>query len=65
MKIASLAILALLVFDAPRTVSAQTSQETPLDGLRSANSSVRRKAASDLGKSKPPEALARLAELGA
>lgn len=58
-----LAILTLLAVDARIAVSAQASAEAPADGLKSPNPSVRRKAASDLGKSKRPEALPRLAEL--
>lgn len=59
----SVVFLALCAFDGRVAFSAQTAQEGPLDGLRSANPSVRRRAASDLGKAKRPEALGRLAEL--
>jgi HEAT repeat protein len=41
----------------------QTTAEAPIDPLKSPNPGVRRKAASDLGKSKAPEALAGLASL--
>ena len=50
-------------FDGGRTVLAQVSAESPLDGLKSPNPSIRRKAASDLGKLKSPDAVARLAAL--
>ena len=60
---ASLLVLILSALDARATLSVQASQEAPVDGLRSPIASVRRKAASYLGKSKKPEALPRLAEL--
>lgn len=60
---ASLLVIALMTFDAREAVSAQAAQEAPLDGLKSANPSVRRKAAFDLGKSKAKDALPRLAAL--
>jgi HEAT repeat protein len=53
----------LTAADARDLPAAQASPEAPVDALRSPIASVRRKAASDLGKSKRPEALARLAEL--
>ena len=59
----AVALLTLLALDAGAFASAQGSQEAPVDGLRSPRASVRRKAASDLGKSKHPDALPRLAEL--
>src|SRR6188768_3284968 len=43
--------------------AAQGQVEAPVDPLQSPNASVRRKAASDLGKSKAPAALPRLASL--
>ena len=61
--VGSLVILALCAFDVRAALSTQAPPEGPVDGLRSASASVRRKAASDLGKSKRPEALGRLAEL--
>jgi HEAT repeat protein len=60
---AILVILALCALDARPAFSVQTAQESATDGLRSPNASVRRKAASDLARSRRPEALARLAEL--
>jgi HEAT repeat protein len=59
----SLWFLCFAAPDARAAGSAQVSQETPSDDLKSANASVRRKAASDLGKSKAPDALPRLAAL--
>ena len=60
---ASLFILAIVALDARAAFSAQAPQEAPVDDLRSASPGVRRKAASDLGKSKAPDALPRLAAL--
>ncbi len=60
---ASLLMITLFALDARPALSAQAAPSGPVDDLRSANPSVRRKAASDLGKSKRPEALSRLAEL--
>jgi len=60
---ASLCVLALMTFDARVAVSVQATQEAPGDDLKSANPSVRRKAASDLGKSKAKDALPRLAAM--
>lgn len=56
-------ILALMTLDAREAFSAQSPQEAPVEDLKSANPSVRRKAASDLGKSKAKDALPRLAAL--
>ncbi|HQZ17268.1 MAG TPA: HEAT repeat domain-containing protein [Vicinamibacteria bacterium] len=56
-------LLALPALDARGVVSAQTPAAAAVDDLASANPSVRRKAASDLGKSKAPDALPRLAAL--
>ena len=50
-------------FDARPAISAQVSQGVPADGLQSPNPSVRRRAAADLGKFRPADALPRLAEL--
>jgi HEAT repeat protein len=58
-----LALLTLTAFDAGAAAAAQASEEAPVDGLKSPVASVRRKAASDLGKSKRPDALPRLAAL--
>ena len=60
---ASLSILALTALDARPAFSAQTAQAATVDDLQSANPSVRRKAASDLGKSKARDALPRLAAM--
>ena len=56
-------IFALLSLDAGPVFSAQSSAEASLEGLRSPNPSVRKKAVSDLSKSKRPDALPRLVEL--
>ncbi len=56
-------IFALLSLDARPAFSAQSSAAAPLEGLRSPNPSVRKKAVSDLSKSKRPDALPRLVEL--
>ncbi|MBX7185985.1 MAG: HEAT repeat domain-containing protein [Vicinamibacteria bacterium] len=60
---AACCLLALPSLDARAAFLAQAPRETPVDGLTSATPSVRRKAASDLGKSKAPDALPRLAAL--
>lgn len=52
-----------LALDARPGEPFQAGSETVTDGLRSPNPSVRRKAASDLGKSRRKDALPRLAEL--
>ena len=49
--------------DARAEFSPQNSVAVPVDGLKSPNPSVRRKAASDLGRSQAPDALTRLVEL--
>ncbi|MBP6702709.1 MAG: HEAT repeat domain-containing protein [Vicinamibacteria bacterium] len=59
----SLVIGSLHPLDARAAISPQGQAEGPIDGLRSDKPAVRRKTASDLGKSKRPEALPRLAEL--
>ncbi len=56
-------VVAFLALDAREAVSAQALAAATADDLASANPSVRRKAASDLGKSKAPDALPRLAAL--
>lgn len=56
-------VIVLGTLDARAAISPQTRPEAPVDGLRSDKPAVRRKTASDLGKSKRPEALPRLAEL--
>lgn len=61
--VVSLFIASLCALDARAAISPQVGGEGPVDGLRSDQASVRRKTASDLGKSKRPEALPRLAEL--
>ncbi len=60
---ASMFALALLALDAREAISAQAPRAAAADELASANPSVRRKAASDLGKSKARDALPRLAAL--
>ncbi len=60
---ALLLMITLSGLDAREAFSAQAAASGPVDDLRSANPSVRRKAASDLGKSNRPDALPRLAEL--
>ncbi len=56
-------LLGITALDARAEFSPQNSAAAPVDGLKSANPSVRRKAATDLGRSKAPEALTRLVEL--
>lgn len=57
------AALACLALDARGAEPFQAATETAADGLRSPNPSVRRKAASDLARTKRQDALPRLAEL--
>ncbi|MBK5255202.1 MAG: HEAT repeat domain-containing protein [Vicinamibacteria bacterium] len=59
----SLVALALCALDAGPVFSAELLQEGPVDGLKSENPAVRRRTATDLGKSKSPDALPRLAAL--
>lgn len=59
----TLAVVCILGLGAAGPGWAQASGEATLDGLKSPNASVRRKAASDLGKAKRPDALPRLAAL--
>lgn len=60
---ASVFVMAFAALDARAVVSAQAPSGAAIDDLKSASPSVRRKAASDLGKSKAPDALPRLAAL--
>lgn len=59
----ALVLMCLLATGVSGGASGQTPGEPTLDGLKSPNASVRRKAASDLGKSKRPDTLPRLAAL--
>lgn len=59
----SILLMGIPALDARAAISAQESAETVADGLRSANASIRRKAATDLGRSKSADALPRLAAL--
>lgn len=59
----SLLVLVLTALDAREAASAPPFQGAAGDELHSATPSVRRKAASDLGKSKAPDALPRLAAM--
>ncbi|MEO8360179.1 MAG: HEAT repeat domain-containing protein [Vicinamibacteria bacterium] len=63
----SMAVGVLLSLDARSVVWAQTSSQVPaaapVDPLQSPVAGIRRKAASDLGKSKAPDAVSRLASL--
>jgi HEAT repeat protein len=59
----SLLVLGLAALDARAAASALPPQEAAADELKSQSPSVRRKAASDLGKSKAPDALPRLAAM--
>jgi HEAT repeat protein len=59
----SVFLLVLLSFDARPALSAQAAPLTVLDRLKSPNPGIRRRAASELGKSKRPDALTHLADL--
>ena len=59
----SLLALGLVALDAREAAPAPPPQQAAGDELKSATPSVRRKAASDLGKSKAPDALPRLAAM--
>ena len=60
---AAIVLMAGSVLNARPAPPAEAAQEGPLDGLKSEKPAVRRRAATDLGKSKGPDALPRLAEL--
>ena len=57
------AVALACVFVALSKAAAQTPAEVPPDGFKNPNASIRRRAASDLGKTKSPEAVSRLVEL--